>query len=79
MVDRINKLLLKLDAKRRRELLALIEAIRDGKLDGLDVKKLSGTGQSYRVRKGPFRILFTRMDDGTVIIRDVVRRSDHTY
>lgn len=79
MVDRINKLLLKLNAKRRRELLALIEAIRDGKLDGLDVKKLGGTGQSYRVRKGPFRILFTRMHDGTVIMNDVVRRSDHTY
>ena len=44
----------------------------------LDIKKLKGYDNHYRIRVGDYRILFFR-ESGTALVYDVSRRSDNTY
>jgi mRNA-degrading endonuclease RelE of RelBE toxin-antitoxin system len=78
MGDRIEKVLRTLSAKQRVQLVAMIEAIIEGRMDGMDVKKLKGCADAYRVRKGDFRIIFTIIKGGVRIIA-LERRSESTY
>lgn len=48
-------------------------------LIGLDVKKLQGRNDIYRVRKGMFRIIFRKIPNVENAIIAVERRSDTTY
>lgn len=77
-MDQINKALNKLTAKERKQLTGLLDRIASGDLEGLDIKKLVGKKQVYRVRKGDLRIVFEKQ--GTAIyIRSLERRSTNTY
>ena len=58
-----------------KELLLKIES---GELAGLDVKKLKGRGDIFRVRRGDLRVIFQRKN-GAVSILAVERRSEGTY
>jgi mRNA-degrading endonuclease RelE of RelBE toxin-antitoxin system len=49
------------------------------KLENLDVKKLKGKDGIYRVRRGDYRITFTKRSDGLVIILYIDRRDEDTY
>lgn len=49
-----------------------------GKFDDLDVKKLKGKINIFRVRKGKFRIIYHIMKNSISII-SLEKRSDHTY
>lgn len=49
-----------------------------GSLGGLDVKKLKGRKDVYRVRVGTVRIIFYMKDEETKII-EIEFRSDTTY
>ena len=49
-----------------------------GDIYGLDIKKLKGYGDVFRVRKGKLRILY-QMDNGEVIILKVGYRNETTY
>lgn len=79
MVDRIRKILKRLSSKQQEQLLEVIRQIRADRLVGLDVKKLQGRDDVYRVRKGPFRIIFRRVPNTENAIIAVERRSDTTY
>lgn len=79
MVDRIRKSLGKLTPKERKVFMALLERIVSGRLSGLDVRKLHGTDDIYRVRKGAYRVIFRKGDDGEVYLLTFERRSDTTY
>jgi mRNA-degrading endonuclease RelE of RelBE toxin-antitoxin system len=78
MVSQIDKFIRKLSKKEKVVLKALLVQIESHQLDDLDIKKLSGHANLYRVRKGSIRIIF-RMEDGRTFILTVERRSDHTY
>lgn len=78
MPDRIQKFLLKLSEKQRREIERLVERIVGGDIDGLDVKKLQGSKNVYRVRKGNFRIIYRMLENEAFIIA-IERRSKSTY
>lgn len=78
MTDRIDKFLLKLESKERQRLINLIERIVHGEHRGLDVKKLHGTKDVYRVRMGSIRIIY-RMIQNVIMIIAIERRSDTTY
>lgn len=78
MPDNIEKALRKLSNKERSRLREILIAIKAGRLDGLDVAKLKGYDDIYRVRKGDIRIIFRRMKIETSILA-VERRSDTTY
>lgn len=79
-MDKIDKALKRLAPKELKQFKALLLQIQTGQLNTLDVKKLVGHADIYRVRKGKYRILF-RMDDNkqTIKILALERRSDRTY
>ena len=79
MSDRVTKLLRKMPKKQRMEYIRLIELVLAKKLDGLDVQKLQGHSEVYRVRKGEYRLIFHLTASGETRIIAFERRSDHTY
>jgi mRNA-degrading endonuclease RelE of RelBE toxin-antitoxin system len=78
MTDRIDKNLNKLSDKERTKLIEIIKLINSGNLEGLDLKKLKGRKDIYRVRKGDMRVIFLKNDSKTYILA-VERRTDTTY
>jgi mRNA-degrading endonuclease RelE of RelBE toxin-antitoxin system len=79
MVDRINKVLRKMSAKERKQILGVLEEIKSGRISLLDLKKMQGNEHTYRVRKGAFRIIFHMTNRDTIRIIDLERRTDTTY
>lgn len=78
-MDETEKLLRKRKKEDRDRITEALRAIREGRLGGLHVKKLSGFAL-YRVRVGDFRIQFS-MDPSTkkTIIESVRLRNEGTY
>lgn len=79
MVDRICKTLQKLSKKDLVSVIKIITLISCNDLGGLDIKKLQGRDDVYRVRKGDFRVIFRRVSDAESMIIAIERRSDTTY
>ncbi|OGL61900.1 hypothetical protein A3C09_02830 [Candidatus Uhrbacteria bacterium RIFCSPHIGHO2_02_FULL_47_44] len=78
-MDKIEKLLRKAKKADRERLLAVLEAVREGKLEGLHVKRLTNSA-FYRVRVGDFRIIFS-IDHANkrILIESVSSRDENTY
>jgi len=76
--DKITKALGKLSAKERGQIKSLLTKVKAGKLDGLDLKRLKGYHDIFRVRKGDIRIIY-RLSDGVTNILAIERRSEKTY
>lgn len=53
--------------------------LKDGSFENLDIKKLQGIRDIYRVRKGTLRILFYFELDKIIKILAIKRRSDKIY
>ena len=79
MVDRIRTTLKQLPSKQRFQLIEVIRLIAMDNLVGLDVKKLQGRNDVFRVRKGMFRIIFHKTANKENTIIAIERRSDTTY
>lgn len=78
MVDKIQKALDKLSPKERVWIKELLEMIKAGDVSMLDVKKLKGHSDIYRVRKGKIRIIYKVTYDSINLIA-IERRSDNIY
>lgn len=65
-MDRLQKFLAKLDAKRRKKLEKIIEAICTGHHRGLNIKPLTDIPGHYRCRVGDIRILFRKYEGGFI-------------
>lgn len=78
MVDHIDKALAKLSMKKRKVLQEVLLQLRQGDTQRLDIKKLKGRTDIYRVRKGNMRIIFQRINE-RIIVLAVEKRNDHTY
>jgi mRNA-degrading endonuclease RelE of RelBE toxin-antitoxin system len=78
MTDRLTKFLDKLTAKEKKRIASVLSLIERGRFDGMDVKKLQGHENIYRVRKGDIRIIIFKADFETYILA-IERRSDTTY
>lgn len=78
-MDAIDKLLSKLLLKQRAALLSIIGLIQRRNFDNLDLLKLKGRDDTYRVRKGSFRVTFLMKSPDDIRIITVERRSDNTY
>ena len=74
----IEKFFAKVTEKEKKILAIIIEKITEGDTKNLDVKKLAGHDDIYRIRKGNFRIIFktTKTD---IRIVSIERRADTTY
>lgn len=77
-MDKIKKFLKKLTAEEHLVVINLIEKIISGDLEQLDVKRLQGYSDIYRVRKGNLRVIFRKTAADTLIM-EITRRSDTTY
>ena len=79
-MDKIDKFLVKLIAKQRKEIEDIVTNILKGDLDGLNHKKLKGFANIFRVRKGNIRIQYQRREgDNLPIILDIQYRNEKTY
>ncbi|KKU93882.1 MAG: Addiction module toxin, RelE/StbE family [Candidatus Jorgensenbacteria bacterium GW2011_GWA1_48_13] len=74
----LRKLLSKFDKAERKIIEALIEKVISLNWRGLDVKKLKGYQNIFRVRKGKIRIIFSR-NGKNISILSVERRREDTY
>ena len=77
-MDKIEKFLSKLERKELAKILTLINKIEKGVLLSLDVKKLVGYQDLYRVQQGNIRIIILKNGDSFEVI-SIERRSDNTY
>ncbi len=78
MVDKIEKALKKLTGKERKAVKSILIKIQKEKVGDLDIKKLKGYNDIFRVRKGRARIVF-RKNNGNISILSIERKSDKTY
>lgn len=77
-MDKIRKFLYRLTAKERMIVEHCLRDIIAGRFEKLDVQKLRGYRDIFRVRVGSVRIIFTK-HDGECRILEIGRRSDTTY
>lgn len=77
-MNKIEKFLRQQNNDRRESILELILKIELGNLQNLDVKKLKGRENVFRVRTGKIRILFIKKDIGYEI-KELDNRDDNTY
>lgn len=74
----LKKLLAKFSKEEREVLERLIEEIVSLRWRGLDIKKLKGYQDVFRVRKGDIRIIY-RAEGKKVFVLSIDRRRESTY
>ena len=74
----LKKLLSKFNKQERKIIESLIKVIVSLRWDNLDIKKLKGHQNIFRVRKGKIRIIFTK-DNKDIFIITIERRREDTY
>jgi len=77
-MDKINKELNKLDFKERQELRKILLKINNKNFQNLDIKKLKGRIDIFRIRKNNMRIIFHKTNS-SVNILSIERRTSKTY
>ena len=78
-MDKINKNLLKIPPKQRKQLLQTAIRIKSGDLKGLNIKKLRGSKEFIRVRVGNYRIILKLRSDEEPVIVSIAKRDEKTY
>lgn len=77
-MDKIEKALKKLSTKEQTQIKQILNRLHAGKLENLDVKKLKGRDDIFRVRKGDLRIIY-RLQDRSMFILSINRRHESTF
>lgn len=77
-MDKIAKALERLTNKERQEMKLVLLQIKSGSFSDLDIKKLKGYDDIFRVRKGNMSIIFKKSDNSIEIIK-LKRRGKDTY
>jgi mRNA-degrading endonuclease RelE of RelBE toxin-antitoxin system len=77
-MNKIDKFLARISGADRQKIILAIECIIGGDIKNLDIKKLKGVSNRYRVRVGIYRIQF-EMEGKNIFIVSVNKRDDTTY
>ena len=77
-MNKLEKALAKLRQDEQAVAIELVQKIISNNLKNLDIKKLKGYEDTYRLRKGQIRIIFCRIG-GKPIIMNIGRRNEATY
>lgn len=77
-MDKIDKGLEKLIPKDREKIKDILKTLQSGRFDNLDIKKLKGTADIFRIRKGNLRIIY-QIRDNQVFILKIGRKNEKTY
>ena len=78
-MDKLRKALSKLSQKEQDLVKEALVLLQSGKNNILDLKKLKGRDDIYRIRKSGIRIIFRRDRKDKIFILAIERRSDTTY
>ena len=78
MADEIIKILKKISKKDKEKLLLILQKIRNSDLENLDIKKIKGEKNQFRVRSGKYRILFIQ-ENNKICIKWIRKRDENTY
>lgn len=77
-MDKVSKALKKLLPAQRKAVKNIILLIDSEQYLGLDLKKLKGYNDIFRVRRGRWRIIF-KVDGVNIKILTIEKRNDNTY
>jgi len=77
-MDKIKKALNKLSSKERQQLKKILSQINNRDFQDLDLKKLKGKDDVFRIRKGNMRIIFHKLNNSIKVL-SVERRNSKTY
>jgi len=77
-MDKIEKALNRLGSKGRQKLKGILLQIKRDDFRNLDLKKLKGRKDIFRIRKGDMRIIIYKTNDSIKIL-SIERRSSKTY
>ncbi|OGI57380.1 hypothetical protein A3B85_00070 [Candidatus Nomurabacteria bacterium RIFCSPHIGHO2_02_FULL_37_13] len=77
-MNKLDKFLYRLDKKTRTVIEKIITLIVLGDFSILDIKKLKGSKNMYRVRVGKIRVIFEQTKNSNKI-KDISYRDDNTY
>lgn len=77
-MNKVDKVLLKIPKEYRIKILNTLSLIKNKKVENLDIKKLKGLSNLYRVRIGDYRIQF-KITSEDIFILDISKRNDNTY
>lgn len=76
---RFQKDFAKLEKKTKNRILEKLSLLAEGRWNELDIEKLKGTKESYRLRGGKYRFLFERKKNVLIIILVSVRHRKESY
>lgn len=77
-MDKLEKVLTRLSSKERTQVKKILEQLYTKDLSDLNIKKLKGSFDIFRVRKGNLRIIY-RIQKEEIFILAIERRSEKTY
>lgn len=77
-MHKIDKELAKLSPKEQDSIFPVLLQLQTGNFSNLDIIKLKGTANVFRVRKGSIRIIFTS-DKSGIHLLSIGRRNEKTY
>ena len=77
-MDKNQKFIKRLSKKEFTLLQSVLQQIEDNETNNVDIKKLTGQPDIFRVRVGTIRIIFISNRDTNEIL-DIGRRNEHTY
>ncbi|TSC68842.1 MAG: hypothetical protein G01um101470_1110 [Parcubacteria group bacterium Gr01-1014_70] len=78
-MDKIEKALEKLTKKERERVKQILEKLKSGNTQGLDIKKLKERRDIFRVRTGNIRIMYRTGNSGVIFVLAIDRRKEDTY
>ncbi|HEY9584654.1 MAG TPA: hypothetical protein VJI33_03715 [Candidatus Paceibacterota bacterium] len=78
-MDKIYKFIASLSAKDREMIIGVVTKIRSGETGSLDIKKLQGFPDLFRIRVGKYRIICRFNKEYGFVIVEVKLRNDTTY
>jgi mRNA-degrading endonuclease RelE of RelBE toxin-antitoxin system len=77
-MNKIQKFINRLSKDRKSIIAEVVSKVVSGEFETLDVKKLKGRTNLFRVRVGRFRIFYKKHLGGYEIV-DITNRDDNTY
>lgn len=77
-MDKLQKVLNNFTDKEKKQIKKILSSLKQRDFKGLDLKKLQGHNNIFRVRKGKIRIIFTLKENKFYLIT-IGRRSEKIY
>jgi len=77
-MDKIKKAITKLSEKEKTLVRHILSKLQSGGFQGLDIKKLKGRDDIFRVRKGDIRVIYG-VENKNLLILIIERRNEKTY